>query len=42
MSLNNGVEAFPSNIIAGMFGFRQATYFEVPETETATPAVDLR
>lgn len=42
MSLNNGVEAFPSNIIAGMFGFRPATYFEVPETETATPAVDLR
>ncbi len=42
MALNNGVETFPSNIVAGMFRFRQATYFEVPETETATPAVDLR
>ena len=42
MALNNGVETFPSNIVAGMFGFRQATYFEVPEVETATPKVDLR
>ena len=42
MSLNNGVESFPSNIVAGMFGFKSATYFEVPEGETATPKVDLR
>ena len=42
MSLNNGVETFPSNIIAGMFGFKPATYFEVPEEEIATPKVDLR
>ena len=42
MVLNNGVEAFPSNIVAGMFGFRAATYFEVAEAETATPKVDLR
>ena len=42
MSLNNGVETFPSNIVAGMFGFKQATYFEVAEVETATPKVDLR
>jgi len=42
MSLNNGVETFPSNIVAGMFGFKQATYFEVPEVEMATPKVDLR
>ena len=42
MALNNGVEAFPSNIIAGMFGFEMATYFEVAEAETATPKVDLR
>jgi LemA protein len=42
MALNNGVESFPSNIIAGAFGFKQATYFEVPEGETATPAVNLR
>lgn len=42
MSLNNGVETFPSNFVAGLFGFRHAAYFEVPETETAVPAVDLR
>ncbi|MGD8311591.1 MAG: LemA family protein [Gammaproteobacteria bacterium] len=42
MSLNNGVETFPSNVVAGMFGFRRATYFEVAEAETAAPAVDLR
>jgi hypothetical protein len=36
------VEAFPSNIVAGMFGFHQATYFEVAEAEAATPKVDLR
>jgi LemA protein len=42
MALNNGVQAFPSNIVAGMFGFREATYFEVAEAETATSRVDLR
>lgn len=42
MALNNGIETFPSNIVAGMFNFKQATYFEVPEGETATPKVDLR
>jgi len=42
MSLNNGVETFPSNLIAGTFGFKQAPYFEVPEVEMAVPKVDLR
>jgi LemA protein len=42
MALNNSVQSFPSNIVAGMFGFRDATYFEVPETETEVPKVDLR
>ena len=42
MALNNGIQSFPSNIVAGMFAFREATYFEVPETETAVPKVDLR
>ena len=41
-SLNNSVQSFPSNIIAGMFGFTTGTYFEVPEAETAAPKVDLR
>lgn len=42
MAMNNGVETFPSNIIANLFTFKRATYFEASETETATPAVNLR
>ncbi|MGH6931858.1 MAG: LemA family protein [Dongiaceae bacterium] len=42
MSLNNAVQSFPTNLIANMFGFNIATYFEVPETEQAVPKVDLR
>ena len=42
MSLNNMVQSFPSNLIAGMFSFQPGTYFEVPEAETAVPKVDLR
>ena len=42
MSLNNAVQGFPTNLIANMFGFNIATYFEVPEAEKATPKVDLR
>lgn len=41
-SLNDSVQSFPSNMIAGMFGFKMGTYFEVPETEKAVPKVDLR
>lgn len=42
MAMNNGVETFPSNIMANLFGFKQATYFEVPEEEKAAPKVNLR
>ena len=42
MSLNNMVQSFPSNLIAGSFNFQTGTYFEVPETEKAAPKVDLR
>ena len=42
MSLHNGLQEFPSNIIAGMFGFKEAPYFEVPEVEMAAPKVYLR
>jgi LemA protein len=42
MALNNAVQSFPSNIVAGMFHFIQAEYFEIPEAETAVPKVDLR
>jgi LemA protein len=42
MELNNAVQSFPSNIVAGQFRFTEAEYFEVPEAETAAPKVDLR
>jgi len=42
MSLNNAVQSFPSNLIAGNFGFTPGQYLEVPPTETAVPKVDLR
>jgi len=42
MRLNNKVEMFPTNVIAGMFGFKQAAMFEVPEEEKEPVKVDLR
>jgi LemA protein len=33
LSLNQTTQVFPSNIIAGMFGFKQREYFEVQGTE---------
>ncbi|MCP4571508.1 MAG: LemA family protein [bacterium] len=33
MSMNNKVEMFPGNIIAGMFNFAKETFFEVTEEE---------
>lgn len=32
--LNNAVEKFPNNIIAGMFGFKRETMFDLGETRT--------
>jgi len=42
MTLNNMVQSFPSNVIAGMFSFTTGAYFEVPEVEKAAVKVDLR
>ncbi len=39
--LNTKVEQFPSNVIAGMGGFRKMDYFEVEEAATAVPKVDF-
>ena len=40
MQLNNKTEMFPSNIIAGMFSFKQAEFFEVEEeVERKAPEV---
>lgn len=33
---NNGVETFPSNIMAGMMGLKRKQVFEIPETERAS------
>ena len=37
--LNTRVQQFPSNLIAGMFGFRNREFFEVPDAERETPKV---
>ena len=42
MNNNNKVQSFPANMIAGAFNFSAAQFFDVPESETATPKVDLR
>ncbi len=33
--LNVGVQSFPANLIAGMFGFHAEPMFEIPQTERA-------
>ncbi|HEX7589353.1 MAG TPA: LemA family protein [Demequinaceae bacterium] len=41
-TLNTKVETFPTNIIAGMFGFKQAEYFETTDEATRqAPAVSF-
>jgi LemA protein len=37
--LNTRIQQFPSNIIAGMFGFKTREFFEVPDAEKAVPQV---
>jgi LemA protein len=37
--LNTRIQQFPSNIVAGMFGFKNKEFFEVPDAEKATPQV---
>ena len=39
--LNNKVQMFPSNMIAGMFGFKQANMFEVNSEERDNVKVSL-
>ncbi len=41
MHYNNKREMFPSNIIAGMFGFQEAAFFEV-EAEVERKAVEVK
>ncbi|KXT68463.1 LemA protein [Streptococcus cristatus] len=35
------METFPSNVIAGMFGFKAADFLKTPEEEKAVPKVDF-
>ena len=37
--LNTKIQQVPSNIVAGMFGFRTREFFEIPDAERATPQV---
>ena len=37
--LNTRVQQFPSNVVAGMFGFRNREFFEIPEAEREVPRV---
>lgn len=39
MKYQNKIEMFPSNIIAGMFGFKPEKFFEATEAEKETPQV---
>ncbi len=40
--LNTRIESFPSNVLAGMFGFTQAEFFEVEDSGIrAAPPVNL-
>ena len=38
-NLNNAVERFPANLVANLFGFKAAPYFEAAEAEKAAPQV---
>ncbi len=39
LKYNNACEQFPSSIFAKLFGFKEAEFFEAPESETAVPEV---
>lgn len=41
LELNNRVEMFPTNLIAGVFGFQRADHFEVDEATRPAPQIDL-
>jgi LemA protein len=38
---NNKCQMFPSNIIASLFKFKEAEFFEIAESETKTPKVEF-
>ena len=41
-NLANKTETFPSNMVAGMFGFKKREFFEIEESsQRDVPAIDL-
>jgi LemA protein len=38
---NQTIKSFPANLIAGMFGFKEATFFEAPKEAKAAPKVQF-
>lgn len=40
-AFNTAVMSFPANLIAGMFGFREQTFFKIEEAEKALPRVQF-
>lgn len=41
MKYNTRIQVFPSNIVASLFNFQPAEFFEIPEAEKEVPKVDL-
>ncbi|EGT4752453.1 LemA family protein, partial [Clostridioides difficile] len=41
LKMNNAVEMFPSNIIAGLFHFEKAEYYRVEESAREVPQVQF-
>ncbi len=39
--LNIGVQSFPANLIAGLFGFAKAAFFEIETADRAVPDLNL-
>jgi LemA protein len=37
--LNTRIQQFPSNLVAGMFGFRNREFFEIPDAQREVPGV---
>lgn len=40
-ALNTSIKKFPNNVLAGMFGFEQATYFAADEKSSGVPSVSF-
>ena len=40
-TLNTTIKKFPNNLLAGMFGFEQAVYFEADESSAEVPNVSF-